>query len=487
MADKPKLVQVVSVVREGDKIVVPPNVELPVAIDALQKALKAEQTVVEVIEAIDGVPQDAAHAFARVLENTFGYVANVPKTGMWGEKIPPQTIGIEVGPDPDDIVQVPAYGTQFQVPNIDGLLSTDVVEKDGRGTFVIRAEVKARFEVAIKEIASLTRAYLAENSIYKGRSLVVRTRDERGKLMPIPIIKFFKHNPNVEHEVLFNEDIEAAVRINILARIQYGEACAAVGTSKKRGILLAGDYGTGKTMLAHKIALVGNRHGHTYIVVERADELADAVRFANFFRPAILFCEDIDQVMSGERDLSTDAILNIIDGIESKSSEIMVILTTNHPDQINPAMLRPGRLDALISVASPNEVTVKRLLTLYGRGYVTEDMNLDRVAKMLAGQKAAITMECVERALANAIDRVGGDVAQITLSEQDLYESALTLQNESALRDPKRDETESVVITSAKIIAKAMNGQQVVVPHIVPAWEGSEQVSAKAADEVVSN
>jgi SpoVK/Ycf46/Vps4 family AAA+-type ATPase len=463
---KPKLVQVVSVVRNPGSINVPPDVALPVAIDALQKALKAEETIVEVIEAIDGVPQDAAHALARVLEAQFGYVANIPRTNAFGEKIPPQTVGIEVGPDPDDIVQVPAYGTQFQVPGVDGLISTDIVEKDGKGTFVIRAEVKARFEAAIKELASLTRAYLAEHSIYKGRSLVVRTRDERGRLMPIPQIKFFKHNPNIENEVLFNEDIEAAVRINILAKIRYTDACATVGTSKKRGILLAGDYGTGKTMLAHKIAIVANRCDWTYIVAERADELADVIRFANYFRPAVLFNEDIDQVMSGERSIDTDAILNIIDGIESKSAEIMVVLTTNHPENINAAMLRPGRLDALIKVAAPNEKTVRGLLRLYGRGYVTDDMDLTRVAQMLAGQKAAIAMECVERALANAIDRVGGVVADISLSEQDLYESALTLQNESALRDPKKDQTEPSNITAAKIIARAMTGETVVVTDI---------------------
>src|SRR5690606_20126549 len=130
------------------------------------------------------------------------------------------------------------------------------------------------------------------------------------------------------------------------------------------------------------------QNGITYLYVPRADELKDAIEFAKLYQnPAsVVFCEDIDRVTKGERSVAMDDILNIIDGIDTKTANIMVVLTTNHMDNINPAMLRPGRLDAVIPVTPPDAKAVERLIRVYAKGAVRADEDLAHVGATLAGR-----------------------------------------------------------------------------------------------------
>src|SRR5512139_2200095 len=84
-----KIVDVIKVERSGDKIVVPERVPIPTAILALQRALQAEETIVEVVHHFDGFAAEAAYALVTVLEEKFGFVDAVAQQDMWGGDRPP--------------------------------------------------------------------------------------------------------------------------------------------------------------------------------------------------------------------------------------------------------------------------------------------------------------------------------------------------------------------------------------------------------------
>jgi len=152
-----------------------------------------------------------------------------------------------------------------------------------------------------------------------------------------------------------------------------------------------------------------------------------ALQFANRYSPAVVFAEDIDRIAS-ERDDATNDLINTIDGVISKRTEIMVILTTNHADKLNPVILRPGRLDAVISLRAPDAETVTRLIRFYAGKLVPDGVDLTGSSKELNGQIPASIRECVERAKLGMIGR--GDTK---LSDLDILISGQTMKNHLAL------------------------------------------------------
>ena len=74
------------------------------------------------------------------------------------------------------------------------------------------------------------------------------------------------------------------------------------------------------------------------------------------------------------------------------------MLTTNHLENINPAMLRPGRLDSIINVLPPDAEAVSRLFHLYGGSTIAADEDLSKAADLLSGTIPAVIAEVVKRA-----------------------------------------------------------------------------------------
>lgn len=159
----------------------------------------------------------------------------------------------------------------------------------------------------------------------------------------------------------------------------------------------------------------------------------DGTGTQNGMQVAVIFCEDIDRVMAGERSVAMDDILNIIDGIDTKSANIVVVLTTNDLQAINPAMLRPGRLDAVIEVTPPDAKAVEKLLRVYGGEAIAATTDLAEAGKALDGAIPAVISEVVKRAkLAQLrLQQPGEKVAQ--LSEAALLEAAKTMRSQLKL------------------------------------------------------
>lgn len=429
---------VAEIVTHGEKLILPEKMEIDDAIKLLERRKSYLQEEVQLDETFDAFPWDGANAFAEVLEKRYGWVPATATPGFFGPT-PPKMISIEVAPGKTR--QIP-WG-RFSLPNVAGWVHTAAGSKDGRVVFRVVAQVLRKDEATVKALLDDVRAHLKQASIYRGQAIKLRFRDDDGDKLEMPEPKFLNTNDVNEEMLVYSADVQASIETNLFTPITRVQDCLANGVPVKRGVLLGGTYGTGKTLAAKVASKLAVQSGVTYIYVPRADELADAIEFAKQYQSpaAVIFCEDIDRVMAGERNVAMDDILNIIDGIDTKSANIVVVLTTNDLNAINPAMLRPGRLDAVIEVTAPDAKAVEKLLRVYGGAAIATTTDLTEAGKALDGAIPAVISEVVKRAkLAQLrLQKPGEKVAQ--LSEAALLEAAKTMRSQLQLLKSRSEAT----------------------------------------------
>lgn len=425
---EPDTVHVVEIKRHGTQITLPKEMTLDDAIDTLERRRDYEDEATQFFEDIDVFPLDGAHALLRVVEAEYGWAQNFSRG--W---TPPAMVACRTGPKPTDKVDVP--WAEFALPSpLEGSIRPGFTQKDGRFIFRLEATVKRRDEREVRKLFDKVRDFLDSKSIYQGKAIAVRFLNSEGKPLPMPEPEFIDTNVD-ENSLTFPVDTMAAVNTNLFVPIQRLEDLKANGIPIKRGVLLGGTYGTGKTMTAKVASKFAVQAGITFIYVRRAEELAMSIQFAkSYSKPAVVvFCEDVDQVTSGKRSVDMNHILNTLDGVDTKSMDLITILTTNHVEQITQAMLRPGRLDAVITIPPPDPQAVEKLLRIYGNGSIPKNANLAEVAQELDGAIPAIIAEVVKRAKLSqlALQKPGTKISEVSAAA--LLEAARTIKAQREL------------------------------------------------------
>lgn len=447
------------IVHEGTRIslpALPKEMSKESAISILKRALKDELTEIDVNEVVDCFPFDGAIAMTHCMREMFGWAQPVPTPSFFGP-IPPDVISVEVGPGRYEQV---LWG-RFSMPGVEGTLTTTWATVRDRMVFKIGGTVQKGSLGVVKRLADSIREYVAKNSVYRSKAIQLQV-DHEGKLQ-----LDLSHPPTFldvsgirEEDVIFSDYVQTALRTSLLTPIKHTAACKAAGIPVKRGVLLSGPYGVGKTLMAHVTAKTCEDNGWTFIMIGRASALHEVIPLAEQYAPAVVFAEDVDRVISGQdRTVSVDDLLNTIDGVQSKNRDIMVVLTTNHVENINQAMLRPGRLDAIIDVRPPDADAVIRLIRHYSHGTLPVDADLNEAGAALEGQIPAIIREAVERAKLYALTRSGGETVDLT--PEDVVVSAKAMHDHLELLN-RKVETE----TDADKLVKALQ------TNLRPAFEG---------------
>lgn len=400
-------------------------------IEALTRFEKAEQQVIAIHEIIDAHPWDGAVAFMKAMKEIFGWASPIPKPGFFGPT-PPTMVSIETGPNETATI----FWGQFQVPGIDGALETGFDQKDGRPVFVINGQTRRKCLEVVHTLAELTRKIVREQSIYRGRALRLTVNREGGLNMDTPP-KFMNLSKVNEAELVFSESLLDQVQTNLWTVIEHTARCRKEGVPLKRGVLLEGPYGTGKTLCATVTAKKCEANGWTFVTVPRVTALESALQFAQNYQPCAVFVEDVDREMAGARTAKMDDILNTVDGIISKGAEIMVVLTSNEAKNINRAMMRPGRLDAILHIDAPDAKAVESLIRIYGRDLIKPDADLTEAGEALKGRIPAVVRECVERSKLYAIGRVG-EGAEFTITGADIARAARGMAHHLKLLDGEK-------------------------------------------------
>jgi len=446
-------VEVATIKYHNDSLMIPNGMSVQSAIDLLERQRDYLEEKVAITRVFDAFPFDGANALAECLTAQFGWAAAESTPGFFGST-PPQMLTIEVVFN--ETRRVP-WG-RVSLPGIKGYIATSVSRKAGRIAFAIEGTVKRKDEANIEALLDGVAEYLRVNSIYAGKAIKIRFLDDNGSLLQMPEPKFLDTSFISRDMLVYSAEVEQAIETNLFTPITRMNDCIANGIPVKRGVLLGGPYGTGKTMAATVASRLAVDAGITYVYVPHSDELAYAIEFAKQYdrTAAVIFCEDIDRAVTGERSVEMDDILNILDGIDTKSSKIITVLTTNHLENINPAMLRPGRLDAIINVNAPDAEAVQRLIRLYGGKTIAADEDLSRAGTMLDGTIPAVIAEVVKRAklVQLGLQEPGTKVERITGDA--IYQAALTIQDQVKLL-ADMSERKVVEPTFNEVIGKALS------------------------------
>lgn len=197
--------------------------------------------------------------------------------------------------------------------------------------------------------------------------------------------------------------------------MQMPELYAQIGIDPPRGVLMYGPPGTGKTMLAKAVAnattatflrVVGSEFVQKYLG-EGPRMVRDVFRLARENAPAIIFIDEIDAIGTKRFDSQTGAdrevqrvlmeLLTQMDGFDQYTN-VKVIMATNRADSLDPALLRPGRLDRKIEFPYPDR-RQKRLVfqACTAKMNLSEDVDLEdfvnRPEKISAADVSAVCAE----------------------------------------------------------------------------------------------
>lgn len=427
------------------RIVLPGDPEkMPVqeAISALKRVERDLEQTIRVKEIFDYHPLEAAVAFYEAMRQTYGIVSSKPMETIWGEN-PPELFTIQTGLDSE--VQVPLGN--FELPNIPGDLHAGFGKNRGVPAFFVHAEIKKVAQPFLLELARITREILKQRSIYKNKAIYLTT-DAEGDLMVNLPPKFIDLSKVQPESLILNTDVQYNVDVNIFAPLTRTHEIRRRGQSLKRGILLSGHWGTGKTLLSQIVAKIAVDNDWTFIGLDKPQSLKEGLMFAQRYQPAVVFCEDIDRAAQ-ERGEDENDLLNIMDGILTKNTEIMVVVTTNHLGKIIQPMLRPGRFDSIIRMNAPNADSVKRLIYYYGGDRIDPKASLDEVANLMKGQVASAVAEVVKRAEYACIMR-----NQKLITDFDLEMAATSLKDHLNLLNPQEEKAKSELELSLRNIVR---------------------------------
>ena len=414
------------IVRTGTQVVLPEEMSYDEGIEWLYRKKDEEMSEVAINHTIECHPLDGAYALLQAIKEQYGWSQMVPTPGFFGDE-PPHMVTMQISST--ESVQVP-WG-RMTIPGIHGVLATQFDGKKGIPNFQLVGNVLNKDKDKVHKLAKRTERIVNERSVYHGKALSLNlsyAREGRGFDPTTDGFKFLNTDNVGDQSLIFDKVTERILDNTLFAFIENAERCRESKIPLKRGILLEGPYGVGKTLTAYITAKKAVDNGWTFILVEDARDLEQVLHVAKRYEPCVLFCEDIDRVTTGPRSISIDQILNTLDGIKSKDGECMVVFTTNHVENINKALLRPGRLDSVITLGPPDEEAVIRLVKHYGGNRIEPGADITPVGEALRGQIPAVIREVVERSKVSAIVRGDGTDAGERIAMEDLTIAAESMK-----------------------------------------------------------
>lgn len=316
-----------------------------------------------------------------------------------------------------------------------------VREGDRRAVLLLRlgrsdmGESASRLEIAAEDpefaarIAVEVRASALEHNIYR-RQVVSFGRDMFGERETV--LSFHRRPSMTLDDVILPTETVDAITRQVVGVAHHREQLLAAGQHLKRGLLLYGPPGVGKT---HTVRYLMSELTETTIVQLAGDTLhliGAACSVARTLQPAMIVVEDVD-LIAEDRDMYPGSspmlfqLLNEMDGL-AEDADVVFLLTTNRADLLEPALAqRPGRVDQAVALEKPDREARRRLFALYRGALDVDESRLDSVLSRTDGVTASFLKELLRRAAVRAAEASpeGGEASGSLSVSADQLDAAL--------------------------------------------------------------
>lgn len=246
-------------------------------------------------------------------------------------------------------------------------------------------------------------------------------RDALAEIEPSAIREVFVEIPNITWDDVGGlSEVKARLKESVQWPLQYAALFEHAHVTPPKGILLTGPPGTGKTLIAKAVA---HESGVNFISIkgpelmnkyvgEAEKGVRELFKKAKAASPCIIFFDEIDSIVperggaggdSGVTQRVISQFLTEMDGIEELTG-VMVLGATNRKDLIDPALLRTGRFDFILSVDMPDVETRKEIFAIHTKGKPLDPkVNLGSLVKQTEGSSGSDIEAICRRAAMNAL------------------------------------------------------------------------------------
>lgn len=260
----------------------------------------------------------------------------------------------------------------------------------------VMAEDRSTAEKFVKDIQRL----MGKHNVYRGKILSVNKSPG-----PTSTELKFHRLPSISREnVILPEGLLKRIERQTIDVGRYSEALKNANRKLKRGILLHGKPGTGKTLTAMYLASAMKERTVLMLTGRGQGTIESSCHFARWLEPAMVVIEDVDLIAeerSSQQGCNTAVLLELLNEMDGLAEDIDVlfVLTTNRPEILEPALAaRPGRIDQAYEVPLPDADCRRRLFELYSKGLTVQVDTLDLYIKRTAGASGAFINELMRKA-----------------------------------------------------------------------------------------
>jgi hypothetical protein len=293
----------------------------------------------------------------------------------------------------------------------------------------LHAEVMGIDREAAERFARKLVAGVKHGAVFRGKVLSVE-QDCRGGAT----VRFHRLPKIQRSELILPETLLERIERQAMGHTKHASRLKAAGRHLKRGILMHGKPGTGKTLSA--MYLASQMPGRTVMVLtgNAVGSMNVACGLARLLEPATIILEDVDLIGTerGQQSVGANALLfellNQMDGL-GEDADVLFVLTTNRPEHLEPALAsRPGRIDLAIEVPLPDETCRRRLFELYGKGLTLDLADPEVWVRRTHGVSAAFIRELLRKAAVMAAEEDGSaSDSKLVVADRHLEEAAAEL------------------------------------------------------------
>jgi len=306
------------------------------------------------------------------------------------------------------------------------LMDGQLLLQKGEDRFIVTVDINLRWRnsVLVEGPASKkeqTGAFVAgvmafakEQNFYRGKKVEFAGR-----------LRFLELKDRSWGSVILEENIKKEIRANTISFLSRKKDWAQYGIPPRRGVLLAGEPGTGKTIICK--ALMAEAGVITCITTSAyaldADEyLTDLYELAEDLSPCLVFIEDIDLIGQNREEFGYQrgsallSLLSVLDGIEEKK-EIVTVATTNCPETLDKALSeRPSRFDRVIKLSRPS---IEQRIELVRR--LCEKIPLDGgTQEYIAGKTENCTPAQLQEIIYSLVIQYSAEQSELLVNKADI-------------------------------------------------------------------